>query len=53
MFDKKLYRSDMVRCVLCSDAPCTKACGRIDPARMLRSTVRRHVSARGRFPSEA
>ena len=37
MFDKKLYRSDMVRCVLCSDAPCTKACGRIDPARMLRS----------------
>ena len=39
MFDKKLYRSDMVRCVLCSDAPCTKACGRIDPPRMLRSIL--------------
>ena len=27
----------MVRCVLCKDAPCTKACGKIDPARILRS----------------
>lgn len=37
MFEKKLFRSDMVRCVLCKDAPCTKACGKIDPARILRS----------------
>ena len=37
MFEKKLFRSDMVRCVLCKDAPCTKACGKIDPARLLRS----------------
>ena len=37
MFEKNLFRSDMVRCVLCKDAPCTKACGKIDPARILRS----------------
>lgn len=28
MFDKKLYRSDMLHCVLCSGVPCGKACGR-------------------------
>ena len=37
MFEKKLFRSDMIRCVLCDDAPCTKACGRLDPAGLLRS----------------
>ncbi len=37
MFKNKLLRSDMLRCVLCSDAPCTKACGNIDPAGLLRS----------------
>ena len=37
MFRKKLFRSDMLRCTLCSDAPCTGACGRFDPAAMLRS----------------
>lgn len=37
MFQRKIRRSDMIRCVLCSDAPCTKACGKIDPARLLRS----------------
>ena len=36
MFGRKLYRPDMLRCALCSDAPCTKACGRADPARLLR-----------------
>jgi len=37
MFEKKLFRSDMVRCILCHDAPCTASCGKIDPARLLRS----------------
>ena len=37
MFEKKLFRSDMIRCALCDDAPCTKACGRLDPAGLLRS----------------
>ncbi len=37
MFGKKIYRSDMISCVLCYDAPCSKACGKIDPAGLLRS----------------
>ena len=37
MFERKLYRPDMLRCVLCYDAPCSKACGRTDPAGLLRS----------------
>ncbi len=37
MFEKKLFRADMIRCVLCADAPCTHACGKIDVASMLRS----------------
>ena len=37
MFGKKIYRSDMISCVLCYDAPCSKACGKIDSAGLLRS----------------
>ena len=37
MFERKLNRQDMLRCALCSDAPCSKACERADPARCLRS----------------
>ena len=37
MFGKKIYRSDMISCVLCYDAPCSKVCGKIDPAGLLRS----------------
>ena len=37
MFGKKIYRSDMIRCALCHDAPCSSACGKLDPARLLRS----------------
>ncbi|MBQ7241370.1 MAG: NAD-dependent dihydropyrimidine dehydrogenase subunit PreA [Firmicutes bacterium] len=37
MHKKILYRSDMLRCALCYDAPCTKACGKMDPAGLLRS----------------
>ena len=32
-----IHRRDMLRCVLCDDAPCSHACGRIDLAGMLRS----------------
>ena len=34
---KKLYRRDMIECLLCDDAPCTKACPSLDPAALLRS----------------
>ncbi len=37
MIERRLYRSDMIGCVLCRDAPCAKACGRLDCAALLRS----------------
>ena len=37
MFLQKLFRSDMLRCVLCHEALCGNACGKIDTAGMLRS----------------
>ena len=37
MLSKKLYRSDMINCALCHDAPCSSACGKLDPASLLRS----------------
>ena len=37
MFEKHLFRSDMLKCVLCQDAPCAKVCEKLDPAAMLRS----------------
>ena len=37
MFERILLRSDMLRCALCQDAPCTAACGRLDVAALLRS----------------
>ena len=37
MFERILSSSDMLRCVLCQDAPCTSACSQLDPAALLRS----------------
>ena len=37
MFERKLMRSNMLKCALCADAPCTKACGKLDTASLLRS----------------
>ena len=37
MFDRKLYRADMIRCALCENAPCSNACEGLDPASLLRS----------------
>ncbi len=36
MLKKRLYRSDMLKCALCYDAPCTSACRVMDPAKILR-----------------
>ena len=32
-----INRTDMIRCVLCGNAPCNKACEKLRPARLLRS----------------
>ena len=37
MFEQKLHRTDMIRCALCENAPCSKACENLDPAALLRS----------------
>ena len=34
---RKLYRNDMIRCAICHNALCTEACGKMDPAGLLRS----------------
>ena len=53
MFVRSIYRTDMLRCALCADAPCSKACGHIDPAAMLRSIwFENEKTAAARFPAE-
>ncbi len=37
MVHDKIRRSDMIRCVLCHDAPCSRVCTQADPAALLRS----------------
>ena len=52
MFEKTLYRSDMLRCVLCQDAPCSSACGALDCAALLRSIwFDNEKGAAGRLPA--
>ena len=53
MLSKKLYRSDMINCALCHDAPCSSACGRLDPASLLRSVwFENEDTAAGILPDE-
>ena len=33
--EPRIARADMIRCVLCADAPCKKACDKLDPAGLL------------------
>ena len=35
--NQNISRSDMIRCALCSDAPCDHACDKLDPSGLLRS----------------
>ena len=37
IYERMIRRADMIRCALCKDAPCTAACGKTDPAGLLRS----------------
>ena len=53
MFERRLFRSDMLNCALCADAPCTAACGKIDVASLLRSIwFDNEKAAASRFPAE-
>lgn len=53
MFDRKLHRTDMLRCTLCQNAPCTSVCKKIDCASMLRSIwFDNEKTAASRLPSE-
>ena len=36
-FQKHINRKDMINCALCEDAPCTKACGKMECDKALRS----------------
>ena len=50
--DSVIHRSDMIRCALCGNAPCTQACGKLDPARLLRSIwFHNEAGAAARLPS--
>lgn len=53
MLERTLYRSDMLGCALCADAPCTRECGKLDPAGLLRSIwFDNEKCAAARLPAE-
>ena len=37
LYERNIMRSDMIRCALCHDAPCSDVCKACDPAALLRS----------------
>ena len=46
-------RTDMIRCALCYDAPCSAACGKTDPADLLRSVwFNNEKTAAAKLPAE-
>ena len=46
-------RTDMIRCALCYDAPCSAACGKTDPAGLLRSVwFNNEKTAAAKLPAE-
>ena len=51
--DPILRRNEMIRCALCSGAPCDAACGRLSPSGLLRSIwFRNEQGAAMRLPAE-
>ena len=50
---RKIQRSDMLKCALCLEAPCTAACGKLDPAACLRSAwFDNEAAAAGLLPEQ-
>ena len=48
-----ITRGDMIRCVLCADAPCGRACEKMNPAELLRSVwFQNEQAAALRLPEE-
>ena len=53
MFERNITRSELLRCALCKEAPCTAACETLDPARILRSLwFDDEKTAAARFPDK-
>ncbi|MDO4805593.1 MAG: NAD-dependent dihydropyrimidine dehydrogenase subunit PreA [Lachnospiraceae bacterium] len=53
MFSRKIQRLDMLKCVLCYDAPCSGICQKIDPAGLLRNIwFDNERTAAGHLPEE-
>ena len=51
--EARIPRADMIRCALCADAPCSAACGKLNPADFLRSVwFRNEQDAALRLPRE-
>ena len=51
--NQMIKRSDMIHCVLCADAPCDNACGKINPSELLRSIwFSNEQAAAQRLPGE-
>ena len=53
IWERNIRRSDMIRCALCADAPCSECCEKLDPAGLLRSIwFDNEKEAAARFPEE-
>ena len=53
MYESILTRNDMINCILCSEAPCSEACRKLDPATALRSVwFNNERGAAGRMPEQ-
>ena len=51
--EQRITRTDMIRCALCADAPCDRACSKLSPATALRSIwFQNEQTAALRLPKE-
>ncbi len=51
--EQRIARADMIRCALCADAPCDRACQNLAPAKLLRSVwFANEQTAAQRLPEE-